>query len=132
MRTPRRSFAAPLVITFAGAGGLAACGGSKKEPIHDNPPAPREVTEWTIYKAEGECFSVDAGACPAPTDEKTKFTCSSTSQPYACPEGLSMDRPIVVVRVDSSSCEMKHEMPDCPAGAACNPPPPMPMACPTP
>jgi hypothetical protein len=124
MRIRRRTFATPLVVT------VAACGGSPKQ-APENPPRPRVVTEWTVYQAEGTCFAVDAEACPVPSDDKTKFTCQSTSQPYECPEGLTLDRPIVVVRVDPSSCEMKQEMPDCPEGASCNPPPPMPLACPT-
>jgi hypothetical protein len=129
MRTRRRNFATPLVIVAGG--GLTACGSSAPQ-IRDNPPPPRPpVTEWTVYKADGTCFAVDAQLCPVPTDDNAKFTCTTTSQPYQCPELLSLERPIVVVRVGDASCEMKQEMPDCPVGAACNPPPPQPLACPT-
>jgi hypothetical protein len=124
--TRRRSFAAPLVLTVAG-----ACGG-KGPPPNVNPPRPEppQASEWTVYKQDGACFAVDSSVCPPPADDSVAFSCAAPTTAYDCPELLSLDRPIVVVRVDPTSCEMKMEMGDCPEGASCNPPPPQPMKCP--
>src|SRR5262245_46067119 len=126
-RLPRRSFAAPFVLT------VAACGGHKPEPIHDNPPPPQRdpATEWTIYKAsDGSCVAVDARHCPAPDDQSVAVSCAAPTTPYTCPGGMSLDWPIKVVQAADGSCEEAFDM-SCPGGASCNPPPPQPMACPT-
>lgn len=127
-RFPRRSFAAPFVLTVA-----AACGGHKPEPVHPNPPGPTdptpEVNRWTVYKQGDKCFAVDANACP-PADGPAPIGCAAKTLDYPCPDGMSLETPVVVVRVDATSCEEEQSMGDCPEGASCNPPPPQPMACP--
>ena len=126
-KLPRRTFAAPFVLT------VAACGGHKPEPIHDNPPPPQRdpATEWTVYKqSDGTCVAVDARDCPAPTDRSVAFSCAAPTTPYTCLDWMTAGEPIKVVRT-GDSCEQAVEMPDCPPAASCNPPPPMPMECPT-
>lgn len=91
-------------------------------------PAPAQRTEWTVYKTK-------AGACMAAIKVQChpKATCNPPPPfSYACPENVSLDKPVTVVMRDGGSCYVEYEMPKCPPGVACNPPRPQPVACPKP
>src|SRR5881394_4410208 len=90
MRSPRRSFAAPFVITMVGAAGSAgftSCNPPRQTepPISKNPPDPgvdpatqpptTEPTQelaaegerrWSIYKSGADCFAMAKTECPKP------------------------------------------------------------------
>lgn len=78
-RAPRRSFAAPFVITFAT---LPACGGMRTT----NPPGPPDPVVqrvWTVTATGTACVAQEAVKCP-----DTEPACAQPAPtPYACPLG---------------------------------------------
>ncbi len=133
MRAPRRSFAAPLVVT------LAALPGCMNTVDHRNPPAlppPTPVTQpappthtggsWQItMQSDGSCVADADVACEA------GMTCNPPPPaPYACPAGITADRPFTVQERGADDCVLVRPMPVCPATMSCNPPPPQKTDCP--
>lgn len=122
-RSPRRRFAPPLVLTFAGAASLAACGG-KPAPAgpNANPPRPLATTEatWRVDTTAPD-------ACTATLCKVGDFDCPpENAQPYPCIPGKPS---VIVIRHEGETeCAYNgappYEMPDCPPEMSCNPPPP--------
>ena len=172
MRSQRRSFAAPFVITMvgaAGSSGFTSCNPPRQtgpEPVivtnpppppdpnagsagsgsavdpggpnpnggytTDNAPRPGE-TRWSIFKQGADCFAAIAVDCPKPaTPGGPVPTCNPPpAMKYACPTGLSMDRPLEIARwQNDTTCHVVPEKMTCPAGAICNPPPLRAVDCP--
>ena len=92
-----------------------------------NPPPPQsQEAKWTVYKAKDGCMAAIKVDCPP------KATCNPPPPfKYACPDNVSLDKPVTVVTHDGTSCFVEYEMPACPKGVACNPPRPRPVACPS-
>ena len=156
MRSPRRSFAAPFVITLAGACSSSPPPEPQEPPrnppppevgtteptptqqppvIVANPPRPQvEKTDrrWTAFQRGKECFAGIRVECPKAEPGKPVPTCNPPPPvKYDC-QGLSFTRPIEIVRrAGEVDCFTVPEMPPCPAGAACNPPPPQKVICPS-
>jgi hypothetical protein len=97
-----------------------------------NPPPPTQTpassneARWTVYKnKDGSCMAaikvecVKGATCNPPPPFK-----------YACPDNVSLDKPVTVATHDGTSCFVEFDMPQCPPGIACNPPRPRPVACP--
>ena len=157
MRSPRKSFSAPFVITTlvgaAGSAGFTSCNPpAAQRPAPDpligkNPPAPDPDPQpdpaaggrkWSVYKQGADCFAIAAMDCPKPANPGGPVpTCNPPpAAKYACPEHVSLDHPIEVEQwgdaADASCYVVTDTAMSCPAGASCNPPPPMKVACPTP
>jgi hypothetical protein len=155
MRTPRRSFAAPFVVTVVGAAGSAgftSCNppraytapppevgtpepdpGTGTGPGTTGPATPSgEARRWTVFKRGEECFAGIQVDCPKGEPGQPMPTCNPPpAMKYACPADLSLERPIQVVQyAGSDGCMIEPEPISCPPGAACNPPPPQPVPCP--
>jgi hypothetical protein len=157
MRIRRRRFAAPFVVTVVGAAGSAgftSCnpprpytapppevgspapappdpGTANADPGAPGTPAVAD-RRWTVFKRGEECMAGIAVDCPKGEPGRPMPTCNPPPPvKYACPEGLSFDRPITVVHyTGSDACMVEPEPMSCPAGAACNPPP-QPVSCPS-
>jgi hypothetical protein len=150
MRNPRRSFAAPFVITMVGAAGSAgftSCNPPSQRPgpdpvVGNNQPTPEPQPEpvasgekrWTVYKQGTDCFANEPFDCPKPSADGAPVPTCNPPPPmkYACPENVSLDHPIEIAQWSGQdSCHVVPEPIDCPKGAMCNPPPPIQVACPT-
>ena len=150
-RTPRRTFARPFVVTLAAA---PACFVStappqqQPRPVEEapqtdparptgvvmNPPRPQppvqqeEHRAWTVFKTKDGCAAAIKVECPP------NVMCNPPPPvAYKCPEGLSVDQPIVV-ETQGGVCVARIDgpAPSCPPHAACNPPRPRTVPCPTP
>jgi hypothetical protein len=99
-------------------------------PTTQGPTTPtqtNQTTKWTVYKAK------DGSGCMAAIQVECvpKATCNPPPPfKYACPDNVSLDKPVTVVTRDGTSCFVEFPMPTCPPGTACNPPRPRPVACP--
>lgn len=149
-RTPRRRFAAPLVMTIAA---LPACvvsskpvgtttaGGDTTTTTHDNPPRPDGVDHrdtpdqqapdsertWTVsLEGSGACTAMGATSCPEGA--------SCNPPPPAkvdCPAGITAGQPVQIwAKAGETDCYVAIAAGACPAKATCNPPPPQKTACP--
>jgi hypothetical protein len=147
-RTPRRTFATPLVIT------LAACSSPQTTtPPHHNPPAPQpepgnnpppttdpatpaQTTEmrWHVTRMGANCAAHVDVNCPKPEAGKPTHTCNPPPPiKYTCPEGLADKSSLEIVRyAGAAECVVVPEPVKCPPNAACNPPRPRPVICPEP
>ena len=96
-------------------------------PTTPTTPTQMQDQRWTVFKAnDGQgCMAAFKVEC------QPKATCN-TPPPfkYACPENISLDKPVTVVTHNGTDCFVEFEMPKCPPGTACNPPRPRPVACP--
>ena len=91
------------------------------------PTQANQTTKWTVYKAS------DGTGCMAALKVECvpKATCNPPPPfKYACPDNVSLEKPITVATYDGTSCFVEFEMPKCPPNVACNPPRPRPVACP--
>jgi hypothetical protein len=155
MRSPRRTFAAPFVITMVGAAGstgFTSCNpprqtdpdpviatGPPPDPGSETttdpaPPQPGE-TRWSVYKQGADCFATVAVDCPEPASPGAPVPTCNPPPPmkYTCPDGLAMDRPIEIAQwPNATTCHVVPEPMNCPPNVACNPPPLRTVACPTP
>jgi hypothetical protein len=145
-RTPRRTFAAPFVVTLAA---IPAC-------YHDaqpapqppaNPPGPVVTTppptdpatpppaqkpnrEWRITRGKDSCLAFAAATCP-PKQGDAQPTCNPPPPTkYPCPDGMTDAALIVTQLGGEGDCFILPEMPKCPPNTACNPPPPKKVQCP--
>jgi hypothetical protein len=157
-RMPRRSFATPFIITLAACGGSqsptpipgptppptgnppapvdAQSVEPSPEPIHWNPPPPQADSrppptttanppppgqnhspgqQWTVTKHDDKCVALTGSP--------------QRSMNYACPAGISLDKPITVM-ASGDHCIVLRASPPCPPKAMCNPPPPHEVPCP--
>lgn len=136
-RKPRRSFAAPLILTVAALPGCIAAGskpanstttapesrdhrGSEPDPVTmSNPPPPDTSKDrsWTIELQQD-------GSCRATADDGRQSS-------VACPDGISAGSAMSMwANAGSTECFVSYDSPSCPAGAICNPPPPKVSSCP--
>jgi hypothetical protein len=151
-RTPRRSFAAPFVVTLAATApacymssspqGTTASQPPPAQPAQPTPapepggppvvmnppmpqtPAPAAGTKWTVYRTKDSCKAAYIVDCPAGA------MCNPPPPvDYECPQNVSLDKPVTVAS-DGTGCFVQYEMPKCPPGVACNPPRPQPVSCP--
>ncbi|HEY5924377.1 MAG TPA: hypothetical protein VIV11_22020 [Kofleriaceae bacterium] len=93
-----------------------------------SPPAQAKETKWTVYKAQNGtgCMAAIKVQCVP------KATCNPPPPfKYACPDNVSLEKPITIATYDGTSCFVEFEAPKCPPNTACNPPRPRPVACPT-
>ncbi len=144
---PRRTFAPSVVITFAGALGVATAAptDSKQPPISRNPPAqrrppvvkdppPKPATSdrhWQIYKQDKTCFADNsADSCPPQPAGKPVPPCNPPAPTkYACPDNVTL--PVKIIqRAGTTTCVLDYPPMKCPPGASCNPPPPRKVPCP--
>ena len=159
MRTRRRSFAAPFVVTIVGAAGSAgftSCNPphQPQEPIARNPPDPgpdpttqQPTTEptpepavdgerrWSIFKQGTDCYAMAKIECPKPaTPGGPMPTCNPPpASKYACLDEVTLDHPVEIAQwPNDTTCHIVPQPIKCPEGAMCNPPPPKQVACPTP
>ena len=155
-RQMRRSFAAPLVVTLAlapacttvdhrtapppnpppPAGDTAdhrappPAGGSADHRAPEPAPPPAGGTTWTVFqKPDGTCAAGVAVTC----QPGASATCNPPApRPYACPEGITADRPLHIHQdAAGADCFLLPAPPQCPAGVMCNPPPPRKVGCPS-
>jgi hypothetical protein len=149
MRNPRRTFAAPFVITMVGAAGSAgftSCnpprarqpdtvvGGTNPTPTPEPDTANSGEKRWSVYKQGEDCFATEAFECPKPATPGGPMPTCNPPPPmkYACPDNVSLEHPIEVAQwTGQTTCHVVPEPIDCPKGAMCNPPPPIEVACPT-
>src|SRR5690349_12250916 len=146
-RFPRRSFAAPIVVT------LGACYvQSTPTPPHENPPAPQdpqrpnenppptvvanpprpqppteqtppstETVKWSVYKSQDGtgCMAAIKANCPP------KAMCNPPPPfKYECPKDITIDAGgVTVASYDGgATCAIDYGPMNCPKGAMCNPP----------
>jgi hypothetical protein len=160
MRSPRRTFAAPFVITSS----LAACTATvverpppsnpppsnppptavvvetppHAEPvvINANPPPPEErpvVVEdrtWVVYMHDNKCTVGTHASCPKNEPGKPMHTCNPPP-----PRPYECPRGManneqLTIEQRGDSCMIPSPHVNCPAGAMCNPPPPRSVPCP--
>ena len=139
-RTPRRSFAAPFVVTLAA---VPACYVQSSAPppqpqpvaqpadphpvVVTNPPRPQPAasTSWHVYKTQDGCEAIVNVECPAGA------SCNPPPpSKVECPTGIAMDKPMTVVTQGDGTCIVAREPPACPPHAMCNPPRPQTVTCP--
>ena len=128
-RTPRRSFAAPFVVTLAAA---PACYVSNAPPPQQPPPAaPAEqapahnapgVVVANPPRPQPENTPVAVANPPRPQDHPVVV--ANPPRPHAQPAGTTWH-----VFKSGDGCEAAVHV-DCPKGATCNPPPPRKVECP--
>ncbi len=89
-------------------------------------PAQTSAARWTVYRTkDGSCMAAIKVEC------QPKATCNPPPPfSYACPTGVSLEKPITVATFDGTSCFVEYDAPACPPKTACNPPHPRPVACP--
>lgn len=158
-RTPRRSFAAPLVMTIAA---IPACLVTSKPPpsnqpepqvrdhrkgdetttvTHENPPRPDSVEHTPTpdqqapdHDRKWTVMIDQAGACTAMGEMSCPANATCNPPPpsmVACPSGITVDRPVQIwASAGSNDCYITVAAAKCPAKATCNPPPPQKTACP--
>jgi hypothetical protein len=143
MRAPRRSFAAPLVITMAALPGCASTV-DHRDPVqpttvtttdpadhrNDPPPTPTPTaagaTWHIVVNSDGSCVAAVEAHCDA-----RPVSCNPPRpMPYACPSGATNDNPFLVQQTDAGDCVLISPTPACPAGTMCNPPPAQKVDCP--
>lgn len=151
MPKPRRSFAAPLILTVAA---VPACvvatkptntpGPEAKQPEqrdhrdkgHENPPGPHEnppapnVNEydqsWQVRLADdGSCLAYGEVSC------EPGMSCNPPRpRPVVCPEGIAAGESYSLwANAGEIGCFTSPPT-SCPANATCNPPPPQAIDCP--
>jgi len=151
-RTPRRSFAAPFVVTLAAA---PACYVSNAPPPQQPPPA--APAEQAPHNAPGvvvanpprpqpENTPVAVANPPRPQDQNRPVVVANPPRPQDPPvPAAPQDHPVVVANPPrphahpagttwhvfkaGDGCEAAVHV-DCPKGAMCNPPPPRKVDCP--
>ena len=136
-RTPRRSFAAPFVVTLAAP--LAACfvqAGPPPQQPPGNPPPPEVAQQQQTPPPDHVIVSnPPRPVTPPPSDPPPQ-------QKPPNPATMNPPRPQPVDQQPQSSSEkwtifkqgndcMASVKTECPKGAMCNPPPPIKYACPT-
>jgi hypothetical protein len=157
-RTPRRSFAAPFVVTLAAT--APACYVSSSPQGSAQPtPTTQTQTQTQTQPEQPEPAPGPGGPvvmnppmpqAPAPaagtkwTVYRAKDGCKAAyvvdcpagamcnpppPSDYECPQNVSLDKPVTVAS-DGTGCFVQYEMPKCPPGVACNPPRPQPVTCP--
>jgi outer membrane biosynthesis protein TonB len=98
------------------------------QPQPTPPPQPTQTAQqqWTVFKGKDGCLAAIKVEC------QPNATCNPPPPfKYACPEKLSVDKPITLTSSDGgATCFYYAPMPACPKGAMCNPPPPRQLACP--
>jgi hypothetical protein len=111
----------------------------KRPPIRNPPrptpqrqqPAPQEAA-WTVFKSNDGCMAVIKVECPRAEPGKPQPTCNPPPPfNYACPTGVSLDKPITIVTF-GDSCIIQREPIACPPKVMCNPPRPQTVTCPKP
>ena len=146
-RIPRRTFAAPFVVTLA-----AGCFADKAPPPAQPPPSqpPPEVVanpprpqpdpqpvdqspqpeqkrlEWTVSMTGGKCTAAIHVDCPPVA------TCNPPGpRPVECYPNMTEGVSLTVVQYPGAAdCIIPPGPTHCPPKAACNPPPPRHVACP--
>jgi hypothetical protein len=94
-------------------------------PSTPAPPAQSQAQKWTVYKAKDGCMAAFKVEC------MPKATCNPPPPfKYACPDNVSLEKPITVATYNGTDCFVEFEAPKCPPNVACNPPRPRPVACP--
>jgi hypothetical protein len=152
MRSPRRSFTAPFVVTMVGAVGsvgFTSCNPPSSRPgpdplIAKNPPPPTTDPQpepsqpgeqrWTVYQQGKDCFASEKFDCPKPATPGGPMPTCNPPPPiaYACPENVMVDYPYQIAQWSGeTTCHVVPQPIKCPEGAICNPPPPTQVACPT-
>ncbi len=156
-RKPRRSFAAPLVITAAA---LPACivtpgpttsspppnvtttdhrtpdqpppgpnpSTSHNPPMPNPNPAPSYERDWTVtVGSDGVCHAAIKVSCPKPP-----ATCNPPMPvQVACPDGMTAGQTMeIYAEANSWDCYIRPAPMACPHNATCNPPMPARTACP--
>jgi hypothetical protein len=151
MKPPRRTFAAPFVVTV----GLAGCTHFEDvQPVR--PPVPRDAAVVVTVPPPPEPTPppVDLGEYlkePDPnviTDTVVRYGKACTLQynmhcppgarcnpprphDYACPAGMTTERATIRVQRDTASCMLESELEVCMDPAGCpKPPPPRKIPCP--
>ncbi len=92
------------------------------------PATQSNEARWTVYKdKKNGCMAAIKVECVP------KATCNPPPPfKYACPDNVSLEKPITVVTYDGTNCFVQVEQPKCPPNMSCNPPPARKVACPTP
>ncbi len=143
-RSPRRTFAAPFVVTIVPS--LATACFVETRPASPSPqpnPAPVATTpsqpqsspterRWIYRKQNGECFASTELNCPSLPPGEPQLTCNPPPpKKIGCPDFLAEGKQVNVVQnVPKSICMVDWGEIKCPAGAICNPPPPRKVDCP--
>jgi hypothetical protein len=147
-RAPRRSFAAPLVVTLA----IPACTptsppqqpqpvaqeqpATQEQPTRPkdapmNPPAPikpqpakyDDGTTFSVWRSKDGCTAMLDITCPEGA------TCNPPPpMPYKCPEDLAVNDSFKIY-VRAGQCEI-HQETHCKPNQKCNPPAPQRVPCP--
>jgi hypothetical protein len=128
-KTPRRSFAAPLVVTLAFPISAVAAGGCLVKSGSTPPPAgPRTTDHRSGTDAGGEpaghvnpprASYPEPGSSTAPSTDPTPGTVQQTTPT----QQASLREWHVFQNASDKNCYAVQDA-DCPKGATCNPPPP--------
>jgi hypothetical protein len=149
VRTLRRTFAAPFVVTMAGC--MVQSGsappprgpgpGPRPGPVSTAPPPdradrpgdvvqgerkPTHAASWTVMKQGETCKAYVNASCPA------NATCNPPPPTdYACTPQVSQNAPMKIIRHNGSeTCQIDTGPMNCPPNVMCNPPPPQQVTCP--
>jgi hypothetical protein len=153
-RTPRRSFAAPFVVTVVPSLATAcyvdaqqpppANPQTAERPRRGNPPEPVETDpasppiaapselRFVYRKQNGICYAMPNPSCPSLPPGEPQLTCNPPPpKKVPCPDILAEGKQLNVVHnVAKNICMVDWGEIKCPAGATCNPPPPRKVDCP--
>jgi hypothetical protein len=140
---PRRSFAAPFVITLAAGPSCApqpltanppeVIGSvpptSTETPPVETPPAdPSQPRRWSLTETGGTCHTQLATDCSAPP------CAPAPTVAYACPtwddgSRMGLENARIEREAGETTCVL-YQNPSCSPDATCNPPPPRAVPCP--
>ena len=126
-RTPRRAFAAPLVMTIAA---LPACVVASSKPGTGNQPEPH-VRDHRAGADGDKTATKTHENPPRPTSvDHTQTADPGTTTKTPESTAPDHDRSWTVSMAKDGTCSAMGET-SCPANAKCNPPPPTVVACPS-
>ena len=145
VKAPRRSSAAPSVVTLAFAP-VAAADTAPNPPPPQKKPEPAKLSRtWVITKSRAktakptDCEAMATDTCPKVKAGDPIPPCNPPAPtPYACPTNqygigkafTAKDSLAVILRVGALECVIDRPPAVCDPGEKCNPPPPQKIACP--
>lgn len=104
---------------------------SPSEPAQPQPKPSDSAERWVITKSGAMCLAYPQVECPkAPPGQPVPPCNPPPARAYTCPDGMTEPSITVVKYANTSVCEIEPKPVQCPPKAACDHPPPRPVACP--